>query len=69
MIERFTRSLARLLRDDSGAAAIEYGIISALIAVAAIATLAAVGTGIDGVFDQICTQLDGIDGVDCTVPS
>ena len=32
------KSLVRLLRDDSGATAIEYGLIAALIAVAAVAT-------------------------------
>jgi pilus assembly protein Flp/PilA len=47
----------RLLRDDSGATAIEYGLIAALIAVAAIAALSLVGTNLSGIFNTVATQL------------
>jgi pilus assembly protein Flp/PilA len=36
----------RFLRDQSGATAIEYGLIAALIAVAAIGAMGAVGGGV-----------------------
>jgi pilus assembly protein Flp/PilA len=47
----------RLMRDDSGATAIEYGLIAALIAVAAIAALSLVGTNLSGIFNTVATQL------------
>jgi len=50
-------SAARLLRDDSGATAIEYGLIAALIAVAAIGAMTAVGTGLTGLFTTISNNL------------
>ena len=49
--------LRRLLRDDSGATAIEYGLIAALIAVAAIAAFQAVGSNLSDTFHGIATQL------------
>jgi pilus assembly protein Flp/PilA len=49
--------LRRLMRDDSGATAIEYGLIAALIAVAAIAALSLVGTNLSGIFNTVATQL------------
>jgi len=53
-IERKLRSLkgalARFIRDDSGATAIEYGLIAALISVTAIATLKGAGTKMNGKF-------------------
>jgi pilus assembly protein Flp/PilA len=50
-------SLARLLSDDSGATAIEYGLIAALIAVAAIAAFQLVGTNLTSVFDNVASDL------------
>jgi pilus assembly protein Flp/PilA len=40
----------RLLRDDNGATAIEYGLIAALIAVAAVTVLGTVGTNLTTTF-------------------
>ena len=45
------------LKDDSGATAIEYGLIAALIAVAAIAAFTAVGTSLTATFNNIASQL------------
>jgi pilus assembly protein Flp/PilA len=42
---------SRLLRDESGATAIEYGLIAALIAVAAIAAFKAVGSSLTTTFN------------------
>jgi pilus assembly protein Flp/PilA len=47
----------RLLRDDSGATAIEYGLIAALIAVAAIAAFQLVGTNLSTIFNTVATDL------------
>ena len=43
----------RFISDESGATAIEYGLIAALIAVAVIAAIQAVGTQLSGTFSQI----------------
>ena len=48
----------KLFRDESGATAIEYGLIAALIAVAAITAFTAVGTSLDGTFNGISTKLN-----------
>jgi len=46
-----------LLRDESGATAIEYGLIAALIAVAAIAAMSLVGTSLTSTFNNVASQL------------
>ncbi len=45
-------------RDDSGATMIEYGLIAALVAVAAIVALESLGTSISGMFTAVSTKLD-----------
>jgi len=42
-----------LVRDESGATAIEYGLIAALIAVAIIAALGILGTNLGALFEGI----------------
>ena len=49
--------LKNLLADDNGATAIEYGLIAALIAVAAIAAFQLVGTNLSGIFNTVATDL------------
>jgi len=49
--------LIKLVRNDDGATAIEYGLIAALIAVAAIAAFQLVGTNLSSTFHNIATQL------------
>jgi pilus assembly protein Flp/PilA len=49
--------IKRLGSDDSGATAIEYGLIAALIAVAAIAAFQLVGTNLSSTFNNVATQL------------
>lgn len=49
--------LTKLLRNEDGATAIEYGLIAALIAVAAIAAFQLVGTNLSSTFHNIATQL------------
>ena len=50
-------ALGRLLRDENGATAIEYGLIAALIAVAAIAAFRLVGTNLSSIFNTVATDL------------
>ena len=47
----------RLLRDEKGATAIEYGLIAALIAVAAVATMTTVGTNLTSIFGTVASDL------------
>jgi pilus assembly protein Flp/PilA len=47
----------RLLRDDSGATAIEYGLIAALIAVAAVVVMGTVGSNLTSVFTTVASDL------------
>jgi pilus assembly protein Flp/PilA len=48
---------SRFVRDESGATAIEYGLIAALIAVVIIGTLQAVGTNLKTTFTSVSTSL------------
>ncbi|MBV8977894.1 MAG: Flp family type IVb pilin [Alphaproteobacteria bacterium] len=44
---------SRFVRDESGATAIEYGLIAALIAVVVIGAVTAVGTKLSGTFNTV----------------
>ena len=48
----------KLRRDQSGATAIEYGLIAALIAVAAITALQGVGTSLKNTFTTTSSKLN-----------
>ena len=48
---------ARFVKDKSGATAIEYGLIAALISVVAIATLTTVGSKLNAKFEAISNGL------------
>jgi pilus assembly protein Flp/PilA len=50
-------ALMQMLRDENGATAIEYGLIAALIAVAAIAAFRLVGTNLSSIFNTVATDL------------
>lgn len=50
-------NFTRMLKNEDGATAIEYGLIAALIAVAAITALQAVGTNLTGTFTKVSTDL------------
>jgi pilus assembly protein Flp/PilA len=51
-------NLKSLLKDESGATAIEYGLIAALVSVAAISALTAMGSSLDELFNTVSNQLD-----------
>ncbi|MGQ7792082.1 Flp family type IVb pilin [Faunimonas sp. B44] len=50
--------VTRFAKDESGATAIEYGLIAALISVVLITVLTALGTTLDAKFDEIKTALE-----------
>ena len=58
--------VARFVNDESGATAIEYGLIAALIAVGIIAAATTLGGGLANLFNDIGTRVDGtvVPGVD-----
>ena len=47
----------RFAKDESGATAIEYGLIAALISVVIIGALVAIGPKVKGMFDGVNTEL------------
>jgi pilus assembly protein Flp/PilA len=49
--------ISRLVRDENGVTAIEYGLITALIAVAAITVMGTVGTNLSTTFSTIASSL------------
>ena len=51
--------IRKLVRDKKGATAIEYGLIAALIAVAAIAAMQGLGTSLNQTFTNVSTAMTG----------
>lgn len=54
--------LRRLIREEDGATAIEYGLIAGLIAVVLIGALTLTGTSLQGVFNSVATELQTVAG-------
>jgi len=52
-----SRILSRFVRDESGATAIEYGLIAALIAVVIIGAVSTVGTKLSTTFNTVSTKV------------
>ena len=52
-----TNFVSRFVKDESGATAIEYGLIAALIAVGIIAAARALGTQISGTFNNVSNAM------------
>lgn len=46
-----------LIQDESGATAIEYGLIAALVSVAIIAALTLLGTNLSALFEEIANTV------------
>ena len=53
--------IRKLRKDEGGATAIEYGLIAALISVAAIVALNAVGGSLNNMFNSVSTELTNAD--------
>lgn len=52
-------TFARFMKDDSGATAIEYGLIAALVAVIIIGAVTAMGGQLKTTFNSVVTALGG----------
>ena len=50
-------TMMKLLRNEDGATAIEYGLIAALIAVAAVTVMGTVGTNLSSTFNCVAGKL------------
>jgi pilus assembly protein Flp/PilA len=57
MVDEKRQTISRLIEDDRAVTAIEYALIAALIAVAAIAAFTLVGTNLSTVFSTIANQV------------
>ncbi|MBT9473291.1 MAG: Flp family type IVb pilin [Phenylobacterium sp.] len=55
-----SKFVTRFLKDESGATAIEYGLIAALIAVVLVTAVTALGTKLSGVFTGISGKIPTI---------
>jgi len=56
----YVNAVVAKVRNDEGAAAVEYGLLVGLIAVAIIATVTLMGTTLSGLFGYVQTQLVGL---------
>ncbi len=52
-----SKMLSQFVKDESGATAIEYGLIAALVSIAAIAALTTLGTQLQAIFTTVGTAL------------
>jgi pilus assembly protein Flp/PilA len=53
------KTLINFVKDESGATAIEYGLIAALVAVGLIAALSALGDSLSEIFYYVSSTLSG----------
>ncbi len=53
------KTILKTLKNNKGATAIEYGLIAALIAVAAIATMTTLGSNLNKTFSNVSSNLGG----------
>ena len=51
------KMIKKLFKNEEGATAIEYGLIAALIAVAAISAMSALGDNLDNTFTEVSNSL------------
>ncbi|WP_334146881.1 Flp family type IVb pilin [Hyphomicrobium sp.] len=54
-----TNFLSRFMKDESGATAIEYGLIAAIVGVGIIGALGTLRTSLQGIFETVGGELDG----------
>ena len=54
-----TKFFSRFARNESGATAVEYGLIAALIGVVIIVGAGALGTALNAKFGSVATQVTG----------
>ena len=58
MVMRMYKAIKNFAEDESGATAIEYGLIAALVSVAAVTALTNVGNSLSSMFDKVSSDLD-----------
>jgi pilus assembly protein Flp/PilA len=51
-------TFTEFLRDETGATAIEYGLIAGLVSVAAVTALTDVGSSLNSLFNTVSTSVD-----------
>ena len=56
-VMRMYSLIKSFIQDESGATAIEYGLIAALVSVAAVGALTTVGTELSNMFTKVSTDL------------
>lgn len=56
------KSILKFLEDESGATAIEYGLIAALVSVAAITALSSMGAELANMFNKVSSELANATG-------
>jgi pilus assembly protein Flp/PilA len=56
-METGMQMIRKIFADNKGATAIEYGLIAALIAVAAIGAMTTLGTNLDKTFTNVSTNM------------
>ena len=54
--------ITRFVKAESGATAIEYGLIAALVSVVIITAITSMGANLTGTFDSIADALGGVSG-------
>ena len=52
-----SKFLSRFMKDESGATAIEYGLIAALVAVVLVTALGTLGSNLSGTFNKVATDV------------
>ena len=57
MLTKMTKLIRRFCQDETGATAIEYGLIAALVAVVLIVALTALGSDLSNLFNQVGNSL------------
>jgi pilus assembly protein Flp/PilA len=65
MNTQFFAGVKRFIRDEEGAAAVEYGLLAALIAVVVVVAVSSVGNRLCETFRTIATRLGGGANVHC----
>ena len=56
-MKKLSLAFKRFCRDESGASAVEYGLLTALIAAVIVGTVGTLGTTIDGAFQAVVDAL------------
>ena len=56
--DKMSKFVTQFLKDESGATAIEYGLIVALIAVVIVGAVTTIGTGMNAQFEKVSAKVN-----------